>query len=174
MTEVVAEKKLPIIKITIDWYRFHADARRLIKNLPRKDWEALVIITRGGLVLGATVARELNMRKNIATICISSYHDYRNQGDLKADNIPASEILALPRDKVLVVDDVCDTGETFDYIQKHILPGAYYAATYVKPKGRPFVHLFAQDFAQNEWLQFPWDLDLSVHPPFIENGESTA
>jgi xanthine phosphoribosyltransferase len=44
-------------------------------------FEAIVCITRGGLVPAAVVSRELGTRL-IETVCIASYHDYKAQGDL--------------------------------------------------------------------------------------------
>ena len=44
-------------------------------------WKAVVAITRGGLVPAAIIARELGIR-NIETVCIASYHEYKDQGSL--------------------------------------------------------------------------------------------
>ena len=45
-------------------------------------FNAIVAITRGGLVPAAIVSRELEVRV-IETVCIASYHDYKTQGGLK-------------------------------------------------------------------------------------------
>ena len=42
-------------------------------------FEAIVCVTRGGLVPAAIVARELEVRL-IETVCVASYHDYQTQG----------------------------------------------------------------------------------------------
>ena len=52
---------------------------------------AIVCITRGGLVPAAIVARELNVRL-IETVCVASYHDYKNQGELKVLKGVAPEV----------------------------------------------------------------------------------
>ncbi len=41
-----------------------------------------VCVTRGGLVPAAIVARELGIRL-IETVCVASYHDYKEQGGLE-------------------------------------------------------------------------------------------
>lgn len=169
----MAEAKKEVREIPINWDRFHNDTRGVIKNLPRRRWSALVMIKRGGLIPGAIFARELDIRRNIGTLGIASYHDYKNQGGIEVYDLPSSEILALPHEEIIVVDDVCDTGRTYDYIQKHILPGAYYVATYVKPQGRPFAKLYGESFAQTDWLVFPWDMGLSLRPPLAQQrGEA--
>ena len=47
----------------VSWDQFHRDARALAWRLPRRGpFEAIVCITRGGLVPAAIVARELGIR----------------------------------------------------------------------------------------------------------------
>ena len=43
----------------------------------------MVCITRGGLVQAAIVSRELEIRI-IETVCVASYHDYKNQGETRS------------------------------------------------------------------------------------------
>ena len=65
----------------VSWDQFHRDARALAWRLAAKGpFEAIVCITRGGLVPAAIVARELNLRV-IETLCIASY-DETVQGSL--------------------------------------------------------------------------------------------
>ena len=56
----------------VSWDQFHRDARALTWRLSEIDqWDAIVAITRGGLVPAAIVARELNIRR-IETVCVAS------------------------------------------------------------------------------------------------------
>ena len=67
----------------VSWDQFHRDARALAWRLASSGpFEALVAITRGGLVPAAIIARELDLRV-IETVCVASYHDYKTQGGLK-------------------------------------------------------------------------------------------
>ena len=66
----------------VSWDQFHRDARALAWRLADKGpFEAIVCITRGGLVPAAIVARELGLRL-IETICVASYEE-TVQGELK-------------------------------------------------------------------------------------------
>src|ERR1700687_6039514 len=79
----------------VSWDQFHRDARALAWRLAEAGpFAAIVCITRGGLVPAAIVARELNIRV-IETVCVSSYHDYNNQGDLKVLKGVAPEVTAM-------------------------------------------------------------------------------
>ena len=67
----------------VSWDQFHRDSRALAWRLHAAGpFEAVVCITRGGLVPAAVVARELNVRV-IETVCISSYQNYKNEGALQ-------------------------------------------------------------------------------------------
>src|SRR5271165_2626849 len=67
----------------VSWDQFHRDARALAWRLAAAGpFEAIVCVTRGGLVPAAIVARELNVRI-IETICVESYGDPGQQGELK-------------------------------------------------------------------------------------------
>src|SRR2546429_9871109 len=66
----------------VSWDQFHRDARALAWRLSGAGpFEAIVCVTRGGLVPAAIVARELEIRL-IETVCVASYHDYQTPGGL--------------------------------------------------------------------------------------------
>jgi xanthine phosphoribosyltransferase len=156
----------------VSWDQFHRDARALAWRLANEGpFEAIVCITRGGLVPAAIVARELGTRL-IETICIASYHDYKNQTDLKVlkDIAPAIKAIGDGKGKgVLVIDDLTDTGKTAKVV-RDALPNAHFATVYAKPQGRPMVDTFITEVSQDTWIYFPWDLGLSFVEP-IAKGE---
>ena len=154
----------------VSWDQFHRDARALAWRLNGAGpFEAIVCITRGGLVPAAIVARELDVRV-IETICIASYHDYKNQGSLQVLKGIASEIMKLgDGSKVLIVDDLVDTGKTAKVV-RDLLPKAHIATVYAKPLGRPMVDTFITEVSQDTWIYFPWDLGLSFQPPIARDA----
>ncbi|HKY86972.1 MAG TPA: phosphoribosyltransferase family protein, partial [Pseudorhodoplanes sp.] len=88
MTEAQTQKAFPV-----SWDQFHRDARALAWRLAASGpFEAIVCITRGGLVPAAIVARELNVRL-IETVCVESYHEYTKQGDLRLLKSVAESIM---------------------------------------------------------------------------------
>jgi xanthine phosphoribosyltransferase len=77
----------------VSWDQFHRDSRALAWRLSGAGpFEAIVCITRGGLVPAAIVARELGI-KLIETVCVSSYTG-TNQGDLTVLKGVAQAIIA--------------------------------------------------------------------------------
>ena len=162
MAEPAPDKAFPV-----SWDQFHRDARALAWRLvDRGPFEAIVCITRGGLVPAAIVSRELGLRL-IETVCIASYHDYKNQGDLTVLKEIAPSIRAIGDGKgrgVLVVDDLTDTGKTARVVRE-VLPKAHFATVYAKPQGVPLIDTFVTEVSQDTWIYFPWDLDLKYAAP---------
>ena len=156
----------------VSWDQFHRDARALAWRLHEAGpFEAVVCITRGGLVPAAIVARELNVRL-IETVCIASYQDYRNQGELKVIKGVGPEVTSM-RAKgqgVLIVDDLVDTGKTARIV-RDMLPNAHFATVYAKPMGRPLVDTFITEVSQDTWIYFPWDTGLAFQPPIRPGGD---
>ena len=163
----MVEKSFPV-----SWDQFHRDARALawrLAGLRQEEWRAIVCITRGGLVPAAIVSRELGIRL-IETVCVASYHEYSEQGELKVLKEISPELLADDGDGVLIVDDLTDTGKTAGVVRA-MLPKAHFAAVYAKPKGRPMVDTFVTEVSQDTWIFFPWDLGLSFQAPIGRGTE---
>ena len=157
----------------VSWDQFHRDSRALAWRLHEAGpFEAIVAITRGGLVAAAIVARELDVRV-IETVCIVSYQDYKHQGELEVLKGVAAELVKMSGGGgkgILIVDDLVDTGKTAKLV-RDILPKAHFATVYAKPMGRPMVDTFITEVSQDTWIFFPWDTGLAFQPPIKEGGE---
>jgi xanthine phosphoribosyltransferase len=165
--QAAAEHRLPEKIFPVSWDQFHRDARALAWRLAEAGpFHAVVCVTRGGLVPAAIVARELGIRL-IETVCVSSYHNYRNQGELMVLKKIAQEVVVAGGGGgagVLIVDDLVDTGKTARIVRE-MLPKAHFATVYAKPKGRPMVDTFITEVSQDTWIYFPWDTGLAFQPP---------
>ena len=161
----------PIKAFPVSWDQFHRDARALAWRLADKGpFEAIVCITRGGLVPAAIVARELGLRL-VESVCISSYDDATHQGELEVlkDIAPSIRAIGDGRGKgVLVVDDLTDTGKTASIVRA-MLPKAHFATVYAKPQGVPTIDTFVTEVSQDTWIHFPWDMGLAYQEP-IKKG----
>ena len=155
----------------VSWDQFHRDSRALAWRLSGTGpFEAIVCITRGGLVPAAIVARELDIRV-IETVCVASY-DHTRQTDVKILKDVAASVIAQGGGEgagVLIVDDLVDTGQTAKAV-RGILPRAHFATVYAKPMGRPMVDTFITEVSQDTWIYFPWDTGLAFQPPIRNTG----
>jgi xanthine phosphoribosyltransferase len=160
--------KMPEKTFPVSWDQFHRDARALAWRLNGAGpFEAIVTVTRGGLVPAAIVARELDLHL-IETICITSYNHIQ-QGQLKVLKGVAPELVSKRGAGVLIVDDLVDTGKTARVV-RDLLPAAHFATVYAKPMGRPLVDTFITEVSQDTWIFFPWDTGLAFQPPIRAEG----
>ena len=166
MAEPQAIKAFPV-----SWDQLHRDTRALTWRLAGLGpFQAIVCITRGGMVPAAIVARELNIRV-VETVCIASYHDYKTQGGLQVLKSVSPDVAKLGNGAgVLVIDDLVDTGKTAQLV-RDMLPKAHFATVYAKPAGRPLVDTFITEVSQDTWIYFPWDMGLAFQPPIAKNAQ---
>lgn len=148
-------------KYVVTWDMFQMHARKLSERLlPASQWKGIIAVSRGGLFPAAVLARELGLR-HIETVCIASYHDHNNQGELQvlhAAQVPNGG------EGFIVVDDLVDTGNTARAIRQ-MYPNAKFVTVFAKPAGAELVDDYVIDIPQNTWIEQPWDLGLTFIPP---------
>ncbi len=143
--------------LPVSWEELQRGAKVLAERLlDFAPWKGMVVVTRGGLVPAAIIARALDIRL-IETACVIGY-DPDDYDPRQANKIT---ILKPPTyvgngDGWLVVDDVVDTGRTAEALRK-LMPRAHFAAVYVKPLGRPLVDTYVTEVSQDTWIYFPWE-----------------
>ncbi|HHE9989931.1 xanthine phosphoribosyltransferase [Haemophilus influenzae] len=148
-------------KYVVTWDMFQMHARKLSERLlPASQWKGIIAVSRGGLFPAAVLARELGLR-HIETVCVASYHDHNNQGELQvlhAAQVPNGG------EGFIVVDDLVDTGNTARAIRQ-MYPNAKFVTVFAKPAGAELVDDYVIDIPQNTWIEQPWDLGLTFVPP---------
>lgn len=151
--------------LTVSWEQLHRDSRTLAaKIMERDNIKGLILVSRGGLVPAAIVARELEIR-NVDTICIASYEEEKQEESARIIKCPEGD-----GEGYVVIDDLVDSGNTGRIIRK-MLPKAYFATVYAKPKGQAVVDSFVVPVEQNVWILFPWDLEMQPNVPLIKRKQ---
>ncbi|HEA3246066.1 TPA: xanthine phosphoribosyltransferase, partial [Pasteurella multocida] len=146
-------------KYVVTWDMFQMHARKLSERLlPASQWKGIIAVSRGGLFPAAVLARELGIR-HIETVCIASYHDHVEQGELKVLHRAEGD-----GEGFIVVDDLVDTGNTARAI-RDMYPKAKFVTVFAKPAGAALVDDYVIDIPQNTWIEQPWDLGLTFVPP---------
>jgi xanthine phosphoribosyltransferase len=160
MAEPRTDKAFPV-----SWDQFHRDARALAWRLSGQGtWQAIVCVTRGGLVPAAIIARELNLRL-IDTVCSSTYD--RMARGAKVEILKGTAAEQDNGAGWLIVDDLVDTGVTARAVRA-LLPEAHFATVYAKPAGRPTVDSYITEVSQDTWILFPWDQEAVMAKTIIE------
>ena len=97
-------------KYVVTWDMLQMHARKLAQRLmPTEQWKGIIAVSRGGLVPGALLARELGIR-HVDTVCISSY-DHDHQRDMKVLKKAEGD-----GEGFIIVDNLVDTGGTAQMI----------------------------------------------------------
>ncbi|WP_028293008.1 xanthine phosphoribosyltransferase [Oceanobacter kriegii] len=153
----------------VSWEELHRNARALsLRLLDKGPWKGMIVITRGGLVPAAILARELNIRL-IDTICVTSYKPSSDDDSTqnKQGEIELLKGVEGDGEGMLLIDDLVDTGKTARYV-RDMLPKAHLATIYAKPAGVGLVDTFITEVSQDTWIRFPWDMEYTFSTPLAE------
>ncbi len=140
---------------------FKNDTNKLIRLVKDSDFDAIVGIARGGLTLSHVMGEGLDIRQ-VQSIRTELYDkmDKRDQISIfgKCDLKSAK--------KVLVVDDIADSGDTLkaimEYLESDFKDVEFKSATLFYKKTSIFEPNFWINEAE-EWIEFFWEKDFS-HP----------
>jgi len=115
----------------------------------------VVGIARGGLVPATIISYELGIP--LTTVHVSSYEGTEKKGIMGNVN----QLFDLPKNsKLLVVDDICDTGETITWIEKQLnLNEMKYeiACIFTKKKHKNKIRFYGTVVPDDKWIVFPWE-----------------
>ena len=141
-------------KIYISWDDFHQDVKNLVTKIREKgDFNRIIAVCRGGLIPAGILSYELDIRQ-CDSIKIQSYDHYQSRED---GSISVENNLQDIDEKTLIVDDLSDSGRTFQIVQK-LFPKAVRACVYCKPRGENVTDIFSRSLP-DRWIVFPWDVD---------------
>ena len=140
----------------LNWCQFHDDCDVLAKRIKEsgRTYDKILCVTRGGVFVGGLLAHILDYR-DITTIALRLYDDTKKNNDVEELSHPD---LPAPGAKILIVDDLLDSGRTIEYIMSKW--GDKYdidiAVLYDKGGGKYRPNFMAQKIP-NVWVWFPWE-----------------
>jgi hypoxanthine phosphoribosyltransferase len=142
----------------LSWEQIEEMVDELVARLPR-DFDALLAITRGGMVPACLVSEKLNMRN----IMVAAVMFYTGLGEAREEPVflqfPADPLLTNQR--VLIVDDVWDSGKTAVAVRERVLDAGGWpmvAVLHYKPTQSRYP--LVPDYYVTEtdaWIVYPWD-----------------
>lgn len=126
-------------KFKITPIKFEEDIIKLAKQIPKNKYKYIVSIPRGGCVIGVYLSHLCNL-DYLDPIQLLDYH--HSETDLS---------------KILIVDDLVDTGVTLQKLQKiMMLPDS--AVLYYKPRSVIIPTYYTEIVTNTDWIVFPWEL----------------
>jgi hypoxanthine phosphoribosyltransferase len=150
----VLELRKKAKELGVSWNVVEVLSRNLAREVRRSDFkpDLIVGIAKGGLIPATLVAKYLHLP--ITSILIQSYtgKDKRKHPEIEID-IPED----LDAFRVLIVDDIVDSGETMQLAKEHLsFLDVKTAALYYKPN-----RVHTPDFYRvqtDKWIKFPWEV----------------
>jgi hypoxanthine phosphoribosyltransferase len=155
----------------LTWETFGAASRELAEQVVGSGFlpDIVIAVARGGLLPGGAVAYALGT-KGIGTLNVEFYTDVGKTLDDPRVLPPLMDTSELPGSRVLVVDDVADSGRTLAMVMDLLAEKgveARSAVLYTKPHS-----IVTPDYSwkvTDRWITFPW----SALPP-VEGGHAAA
>ena len=153
---------------TLSWEAFGVSARELAQQVVDDGFapDLILSIARGGLGLGMGLGYALDV-KNLAVINVEFYTGVDERLDVPIMLPPTPDAVDLSGLKVLIADDVADTGRTLETVRAfcadHVAE-ARVAVIYEKPRS-----IVRPDYVWRRttaWIDFPW----SSEPPLVDRG----
>ncbi len=137
-------------------------ARKLASRLlPVEQWKGIIAVSRGGLVPGALLARELGIR-HVDTVCISSY-DHDNQRELKVLKRAEGD-----GEGFIVIDDLVDTGGIRRGDPRNVSQSAL--CHHFRQAGRPPAGgRLRCGYSAGYTIEQPWDMGVVFVPPIARS-----
>lgn len=148
----------------LTWESFGAAARELAQQVVDSGFEpeVVVAIARGGLLPGGAVAYALGT-KGVGTLNIEFYTDIGQTLPDPRVLHPLMDTSSLPDARVLVVDDVADSGRTLALVMQMLDDAgadARSAVLFTKPRS-----IIVPDFSWKNtdmWITFPWSAQPAI------------
>jgi uncharacterized protein len=144
----------------LSWESFGSASRELAEQVAASGYvpDVIMAIARGGLFIAGALGYDLDV-KNLHVVNVEFYTGVDERLDMPVMLPPVPAAVDLAGARVLIADDVADTGETLklvqDFCRDHVAE-ARIAVIYEKPRS-----LVKCDYVWRStdlWIEFPWSM----------------
>jgi hypothetical protein len=148
------------------WSDLGTGARELAARIAADgyDPDMILSIARGGLLVGAALGYALSV-KNVYTMNVEYYTGVDERLEVPRILPPAPDFVDLEDARILIADDVADTGHTLESVHEFCagkVGEVRVAVLYEKPHTVvPCDYVWRRT---DRWIDFPW----SAHAPLVE------
>ena len=154
------------------WDMFGAATREIARMVVDAGYEPdmVLAIARGGLLIGGAIGYALSI-KNVYTMNVEFYTGVDERLDVPRILPPAPDFVDLSHGRILIVDDVADTGHTLASVQEFVAGKVGEVRTAVLyEKSHSVVKCDYVWCRTDRWINFPW----SDKPPVATRDWSVA
>lgn len=168
----------------VSWDQYHSLIERLALTVHESGWqfEKIVCLARGGMRVGDVLSRIFDVPLGI--LATSSY---REAAGTQQGQLDIAQFITITRGtldgRVLLVDDMVDTGLTFNRVGEHLLTQfpaiseMRSAVLWWKGHARVEPDYFVEKLPTNPWIHQPFEDYDSIRPhqlePWVRKGVRT-
>jgi hypoxanthine phosphoribosyltransferase len=170
-----------VADLHVDWDEYHRLVERLAVAVHASGWEfdQLVCIARGGLRVGDTLARIL--AKPLAIIATASY---AGEGGTERGALAIASAITMTTaslgPRVLLVDDLVDSGVTLEAVKAHLLDRANFpevrevrtAVLWYKACSGCRPDCFVEYLPDSPWIHQPFEKYDRTRPADLEAAQA--
>jgi uncharacterized protein len=157
---------------TLDWAAYGTAVRELAADVADSGFrpDIILAIARGGLFVAGSLGYALSV-KNLYVMNMEFYTGVGTRLDVPMILPPYLDPAELSDSRILVADDVADTGLTLQAVHEFssgVVAESRTAVLYEKPTS-----VVSCDYVwrrTDRWINFPW----STEPPLVEGGVADA
>ena len=156
----------------LDWSGYGVGARALAKLVADDGYrpDIILAIARGGLFVAGSLGYALSV-KNLYVMNVEYYTGVDERLDVPVMLPPYVDVGDLRDTKVLIVDDVADTGHTLALVRNHCVTEVAEVRTAVLyEKSRSVVDCEYVWKYTDKWINFPW----STEAPLVDPSEGNV
>lgn len=160
----------------VSWERYHALVEQLALKVHESQWtfDKILCLARGGMRVGDVISRIFDLPLGI--LATSSY---REAAGTRQGQLDIAQFITITRGtldgRVLLVDDMVDTGYTFSRVRDHLLrqfTGITELRTAViwwKGRAQVVPDYYVQQLPTNPWIHQPFEDYDSLRPHQLES-----
>ncbi len=150
--------------IRVDWEQYYRLIERLAALVHRSGYsfDSLVCLARGGMRVGDVLSRVFQV-----PLAILSTSSYREDAGTRAGALEIAATLTTtggaPRGRVLLVDDLVDSGNTLEQVARHLrgrfpdIVEVRSAVLWFKGGSRVTPDYFVEHLPDNPWIHQPFE-----------------
>ena len=148
-------------KTIIHWDEFHRDCDIVASQLHKIQFTHIVALSRGGVIPARIIAESLNSLPFLV-LGLKLYNN-ESKGDVIEITQSLPDNIELDRhDKILLIDDISDTGETLQYAYSYLFrisggASVTTACPYYKPHTKLIPTAYSKAYPNDEWVVFPFE-----------------
>lgn len=139
--------------VDISWDKYLADIQKLAKQIKSK-YNCILGISRGGNIPATILAEALNIP--LCIIAISSYKKTKKT-EVKVYNGISNSNAFFTSKKILIVDDLIDTGDTMKYLLK-VIGDKKVDIAVIYNKQKEIVPEYCVENIKKGWIKFPYEV----------------